>query len=361
MFHKVLVANRGEIACRILRTLRRVGVASVAVYSEADRHAAHVRLADEGVLLGPAPVAQSYLKQDALLAAALKTGGEAIHPGYGFLSENAAFAEGCSASGFVFIGPTPAQIREFGLKHTARAIAERSGVPLLPGSGVLTGIEEALREASRVGYPIMLKSTAGGGGIGMQLVREQSGLRAALESVDRLAHKNFSRGGGFLERFVDNARHIEVQIFGDGKGRVIGLGEGDCSVQRRNQKLIEETEDAGISADSRAGLAGCAIRLGEAVKYQSAGTVEFVFDTQSGEFYFLEVNTRLQVEHGVTEAVTGIDLVEWMLRTAAGENFSLVAPQPAGVSMEARIYAENPARGFRPSSGLLTHVQFPPD
>jgi urea carboxylase len=361
MFRKVLVANRGEIACRILRTLRRLGIASVAVYSDADRHAAHVHLADEAVLLGPPPVAQSYLKQDALVGAATKTGAEAIHPGYGFLSENAAFAEACAASGIVFIGPTPAQIRAFGLKHTARDIAERSGVPLLPGSGLLSGIDEALREAYRVGYPVMLKSTAGGGGIGMQLVREESGLRAAFESVDRLAQKNFSRGGVFLERFVENARHIEVQIFGDGNGHVIALGERDCSVQRRNQKLIEETPAPGISAELRARLAACAIRLGGTVGYRSAGTVEFVFDTQSGEFYFLEVNTRLQVEHGVTESVTGVDLVEWMLRTAAGDEFVLEAPAPVGVSIEARLYAENPARGFRPSSGLLTHVEFPAD
>jgi urea carboxylase len=361
MFRKVLVANRGEIACRIMRTLRRLGVSSVAVYSEADRHAAHVRLADEAVPIGAAPVMQSYLKQEALLAAARETGAEAIHPGYGFLSENATFAEACAAAGVVFIGPTPAQIREFGLKHTARDIAERSGVPLLPGSGLLAGVDEALLEAVRVGYPVMLKSTAGGGGIGMQLVREESGLRPAFESVDRLAQKNFSRGGLFLERFIENARHIEVQIFGDGKGRVISLGERDCSVQRRNQKLIEETPAPGISADLRARLAACAIRLGEAVGYRSAGTVEFVLDARSQEFFFLEVNTRLQVEHGVTEAVTGVDLVEWMLRAAAGENYALEAPAPAGVSIEARVYAENPARGFRPSSGLLTHVEFPVD
>jgi urea carboxylase len=359
MFRKVLVANRGEIACRILRTLRRMGVPSVAVYSEADRHAAHVRLADEAVLLGPAPVAQSYVKQDALIAAASKFKAEAIHPGYGFLSENAAFAGECAESGIVFIGPTPTQIRDFGLKHSARAIAQRSGVPVLPGSGLLSGVEEALCEARRVGYPVMLKSTAGGGGIGMQLVCEESGLRAAFESVDRLAQKNFSRGGVFLERFIQNARHIEVQLFGDGKGHVIALGERDCSVQRRNQKLIEETPAPGLSEALRSRLAACAIRLGEAVGYRSAGTVEFVFDTESREFYFLEVNTRLQVEHGITEAVTGIDLVEWMVRTAAGDEFVLKAPEPGGVSMEARIYAENPARAFRPSSGLLTSVQFP--
>jgi urea carboxylase len=361
MFRKVLVANRGEIACRILKTLRRLGVASVAVYSEADRHAAHVLLADEAVFLGPAPAAQSYLKQDVLLAAAAQTGAQAVHPGYGFLSENAAFAEACAESGIVFIGPTPAQIRDFGLKHTAREIAERSAVPLLPGSGLLSGVEEALHEARRVGFPVMLKSTAGGGGIGMQLVREENALRAAFESVDRLAQKNFSRGGVFLERFIERARHIEVQIFGDGQGRVIALGERDCSVQRRNQKLIEETPAPGLSAAQRSQLAAHAVRLGEAVQYRSAGTVEFVFDTGSQEFYFLEVNTRLQVEHGVTEAVTGVDLVEWMLRTAAGDELALETPKTNGVSMEVRVYAENPARSFRPSSGMLTRVQFPVD
>ncbi len=361
MFDKVLVANRGEIACRILRTLRRMGVRSVAVYSEADRHARHVRLADEAVFIGPSPAAQSYLNQTEIIAAARRTGAEAIHPGYGFLSENATFADTCAACGIVFIGPTPPQIREFGLKHTARALAERSGVPLLPGSGLLSDAAEALREAGRVGYPVMLKSTAGGGGIGMQLVREESGMQTAFESVDRIAQRNFSRGGVFLERFIENARHIEVQIFGSGTGRVLALGERDCSVQRRNQKLIEETPAPGISATLRASLNACAIRLGEAVRYLSAGTVEYVLDTQSGEFYFLEVNTRLQVEHGVTEAVTGVDLVEWMVRVAAGEELTLDTPQPRGASLEVRLYAENPARGFRPSSGLLSEVDFPAD
>src|SRR5476649_2476767 len=328
MFTKVLIANRGAIACRIARTLRRMGVASVAVYSEADAHSAHVVACDEAVAIGPSPAAQSYLDIAKILAAARQTGAQAIHPGYGFLSENPGFAEA-------------------------------NGVPLLPGSGLLADENAALREAERIGYPVMLKSTAGGGGIGMQLIRAPGELPAAFASVDRLARNNFKQGGIFLEKFVERARHIEVQIFGDGRGSVVALGERDCSTQRRNQKVIEETPAPGLTAEQRMRLWDSAARLGKAAGYQNAGTVEFVLDADSGEFYFLEVNTRLQVEHGVTEEVTGLDLVEWMLRTAAGESFGLESPQPAGVSMEARIYAENPARGFRPSSGLLTRVQFP--
>ena len=246
MFRKVLIANRGEIACRIIRTLRRMGIGSVAVYSDADRHALHVLQADEAIRLGAAPVAESYLRQDALITAARDCGAEAIHPGYGFLSESATFAQACEGAGIVFIGPTPDQIRDFGLKHKAREIAARAGVPLLPGSDLLTDAEQARHEAARVGYPVMLKSSAGGGGIGMQLVSSESELDGALEGVERLARKNFGRGGVFLERYVEQARHIEVQIFGDGFGGVIALGERDCSIQRRNQKVIEETPAADL-------------------------------------------------------------------------------------------------------------------
>jgi urea carboxylase len=359
MFNKVLVANRGEIACRILRTLARLGVASVAVYSDADRDAPHVLLADEAVHLGPGPAAESYLREDKILSAARATGAQAIHPGYGFLSENSDFAAACAATGLVFIGPTPAQMRDFGLKHRARDLAARNDVPLLPGSGLLTTLEQAQREAARIGYPVMLKSTAGGGGIGMSLVREESALAAAFLAVERLAKKNFSQGGLFLEKYIERARHIEVQIFGDGAGRVIALGERDCSTQRRNQKIIEETPAPGLTVDVRARLFDSAVRLGAAVDYQSAGTVEYVYDVATDEFYFLEVNTRLQVEHGVTEEVTGIDLVEWMLRQSAGESLELRAPASCGASIQVRIYAEDPARQFRPSSGLLTHARFP--
>jgi len=361
MFAKVLVANRGEIACRILRTLKRLKIGSVAVYSDADRYSAHAALADEAVRIGPGPAAQSYLDQQALLAAARAAGAQAIHPGYGFLSENADFAESCAAAGIVFIGPTPAQMRNFGLKHLARELADRSGVALLPGSSLLESVEEARREAARIGYPVMLKSTAGGGGIGMQLVRRESELDEAFAAVERLATKNFSRGGVFLEKYIERARHIEVQIFGDGTGAVVALGERDCSAQRRHQKIIEETPAPGLSGATRSRLHESAVRLAKAVNYQSAGTVEYVYDVDSREFYFLEVNTRLQVEHGVTEEVTGIDLVEWMLRQAAGEHFALQAPSPRGASIQARVYAEDPARHFRPSSGLVTSARFPCD
>jgi urea carboxylase len=361
MFARVLIANRGEIACRIIRTLKRLGIGSVAVYSDPDRHAAHVCLADTAVRLGPGPAAESYLRQEALLAAARASGAAAIHPGYGFLSENAAFAQDCAAAGIVFIGPTPAQIREFGLKHLARARAEACGVPLLPGSGLLAGLESAAAEAAHIGYPVMLKSSAGGGGIGMQLVRREAELAAAFATVERLAKRSFSSGGVFLEKYIERARHIEVQIFGDGTGRVIALGERDCSAQRRNQKIFEETPAPSLPAAVRERLHACAVRLGEAVGYRSAGTVEFVYDVADGEFYFLEVNTRLQVEHGITEEVTGIDLVEWMIREAAGEAVPLGPRGTRGVAIEARLYAEDPARQFRPSTGRLTHAEFPAD
>ena len=330
MFHKVLIANRGEIACRIIRTLRRLRVASVAVYSDADRYAAHSLQADESVHIGASPVSESYLRQETLIEAARAVGAQAIHPGYGFLSESAAFSEACESAGLVFVGPTTGQIREFGLKHRAREIAAQTGVPLLPGTGLLPDAAAARFEAERIGYPVMLKSTAGGGGIGMQLVRDGAAMTQAFDSVERLARKNFSRGGVFLERFIERARHIEVQIFGDGAGAVVALGERDCSVQRRNQKLIEETPAFGLPAGIREKLSDAAVRLGKAVSYRSVGTVEFVYDTDRQEFYFLEVNTRLQVEHGVTEAVTGVDLVEWMLKIAAGDELTLDTPRSVG-------------------------------
>ena len=363
MFDKVLIANRGAIACRIIRTLRRMGVGSVAVYSDVDRYSPHVRLADEAVALGGSAAADSYLRQDKLLDAARATGAQAIHPGYGFLSENASFAENCAAHGIAFIGPTPAQMRDFGLKHRARALAQEHGLPLLPGSGLLADSAQARAEAQRIGLPVMLKSTAGGGGIGMQLCRDLAELDGAFAAVERLAKNNFSDGGLFLEKYIERARHIEVQLFGDGAGHVIALGERDCSTQRRNQKVIEETPAPGLTAETRARLLDAAVRLGRAVGYRSAGTVEFVYDVQAGEFYFLEVNTRLQVEHGVTEEVTGVDLVEWMVRTAAGDPPNLQAYRyaPLGHSIQVRLYAEDPARNFRPSSGVLSHVVMPSD
>jgi urea carboxylase len=360
MFNKVLIANRGAIACRIIRTLRRLGIQSVAVYSEADKHSLHVLQADEAIAIGAAPAAESYLRQDLLLQVAKQCGAQAIHPGYGFLSENAQFAEACAAAGIVFIGPTPQQMRDFGLKHTARELAAGANIPLLPGSGLLSDVVDAQTQAQRVGYPVMLKSTAGGGGIGMQLCRNELELADAFHSVERLAKNNFSQGGVFIEKFVERARHIEVQVFGDGAGNVVTLGERDCSLQRRNQKVVEETPAPGLSDAVREQLFDCALRLAKSVNYQSAGTVEFVYDSATAQFYFLEVNTRLQVEHGVTEQVTGVDLVEWMIRVAANEPPDLKSyrHQPQGHSIQVRLYAEDPARNFRPASGLLTCVEF---
>ena len=361
MFRKVLVANRGEIAGRIIRTLRRMGVASVAVYSDADRFSPPVLLADEAVRIGPAPAAESYLNTPAIIDACRRTGAEAVHPGYGFLSERAEFAEALEAAGIRFIGPRPEHLRAFGLKHAARELAQRSAVPLLPGSGLLASLGAATEAARHVGYPVMLKSTAGGGGIGMRLCRDPAELAEYFAAVERLAGNAFGDARIYLERYVARARHVEVQIFGDGQGGVVTLGERDCSLQRRQQKVIEETPAPGLSDEMRRALHEAAAALGRAARYESAGTVEFVLDADSGEFFFLEVNTRLQVEHCVTEAVFGIDLVEWMVRQAAGA-FALPpqhALKPDGAAVEARIYAENAAENFRPSTGILTEVSFP--
>lgn len=360
MFSKVLIANRGAISCRISRTLRRMGIRSVAVYSEADTGSLHVDQADEAVAIGPAPAAQSYLSVEKIIAAALQTGAEAIHPGYGFLSENPGFADACAAAGIVFIGPKPEQMRQFGLKHTAREIARAQGVPLLPGTSLLASAEEAQQEATRIGFPVMLKSTAGGGGIGMQLVWKPADLAAAFATVDRLSRSNFKESGLYLEKYVQRARHIEVQIFGDGRGHVVAIGERECSIQRRNQKIIEETPAPNLPSAIRDELLAYAERLGRAVNYQSAGTVEYVYDDATEKFYFLEVNTRLQVEHGVTEEVTGIDLVEWMVRQAAGElDLSGWHRQNSGASIQVRLYSEDPAKNFQPATGTLTEVVFP--
>ncbi|MFM0075236.1 urea carboxylase [Paraburkholderia sediminicola] len=362
-FDKVLIANRGEIACRVIRTLKRLGIASVAVYSEADRHAMHVMLADESICIGPAVAAASYLNSAAILEAARATGANAVHPGYGFLSENAAFAQACEDAGIRFIGPRPAQMREFGLKHTARELARANDVALLPGTGLLPDVTTALSEAGSIGYPVMLKSTAGGGGIGMSLCRDAAQLESVFASVARLGEANFANAGVYIEKFVENARHIEVQIFGDGRGGVIALGERDCSVQRRNQKVIEETPAPDLTQAERTALHTSAVRLAQAVKYESAGTVEFVFDADTRRFYFLEVNTRLQVEHCVTEEVTGIDLVEWMIRQAEGKLAPLdtLVPMASGASIQVRLYAEDPHKQFQPSAGVLTHVAFAAD
>ncbi|TCT06042.1 urea carboxylase [Aquabacter spiritensis] len=360
MFKTVLIANRGEIARRIGRTLRRLNISSVAVYSDADRFTLPVLEADTAVRLGPAPAAESYLDIEAVLAACRATGAEAVHPGYGFLSENVAFAEALAEAGIVFIGPRPAHLTAFGLKHEARAIALRSGVPLLPGTDLLSDAAAACAAAAEIGYPVMLKSTAGGGGIGMQLCATPEELAETFARVERTARAAFGDARVYLERFVAAARHVEVQIFGDGKGRVVALGERDCSLQRRNQKVIEETPAPLLPEPTRRRLHAAAVRLGESVAYESAGTVEFIYDPERDDFYFLEVNTRLQVEHPVTEAVFGIDLVEWMIRQAAGEDvIPETPPAPIGAAIEARIYAEIPHANFQPSAGLLTEVRFP--
>ncbi len=362
MFTKVLVANRGEIALRIIRTLRRMDVGSVAVWSDADRFAPHVTLADQAVRLGPAPATQSYLDMDAVIAACRATGADAVHPGYGFLSENTTFAERLAAEGITFIGPRPEHIRAFGLKHTARELAKAAGVPMLAGSGLLPDAEAAVQAAAGIGYPVMLKSTAGGGGIGMQLCEGEAALRHAFAGVQRTASASFGDARVYLERFVADARHVEVQVFGDGKGRVVALGERDCSLQRRNQKVIEETPAPDLPDAVRATLYKAATDLCGSVNYLSAGTVEFIYDPARQAVAFLEVNTRLQVEHPVTEAVLGIDLVEWMVRMAAGEDvIPQTLPKPHGAAFEARLYAEAPHADFRPSAGRLTEVHFPSD
>jgi len=363
MFDKVLIANRGAIACRVMRTLRRMGVGAVAIHSEADAGSMHVAMADEAVCVGTAAVSGSYLAMQRIVDAALATGAQAIHPGYGFLSENAGFVELCEQAGLVFLGPTPLQMRLFGLKHTARDLATQAGVPLLPGTGLLGSLDEALAQAERIGYPVMLKSSAGGGGIGMQMCPGVDALRNAFDSVKRLAQANFSDAGVFLERYIADARHIEVQVFGDGASGVLALGERDCSLQRRNQKVVEETPAPNLRPGVREALLATSCRLAQAASYRSAGTVEFVVDARTQEFFFLEVNARLQVEHGVTEAVTGIDIVEWMLRLGAGElpPLDTLRVEPRGHAIQARLYAEDPARNFQPSTGVLTEVVFPDD
>ncbi len=361
MFRKVLIANRGVVSCRVARTLRRMGVASVAVHSDVDRHAMHVGVADEAYCIGGAQAGDSYLSIRKVISAARQCGAEAIHPGYGFLAENAAFATACAEAGIVFVGPTPTQIASFGLKHEARAVAERAGVPLAPGTGILPDLEAAIRAARELGYPVMLKSTAGGGGIGLQRCNSQVDLEALFMRVTQQAASSFGNGAVFLERFVARGRHVEVQIFGDGEGRVLVLGDRDCSAQRRNQKVIEETPAPNLPIAIREMLHRSAQKLGEAVSYANAGTVEFIYDVDARAAYFLEVNTRLQVEHGVTEAVLGIDLVEWMLRQAAGEPLPELPVAPGGHAIQARLYAEDPGNGFRPAAGWLTSVKFPKD
>ena len=334
MFDKVLIANRGAIAVRIERTLKKMGIGSVAVYSKADQDSLHVERADEAVYIGDGTAKETYLDTKKIIKAALDTGAKAIHPGYGFLSENTDFAKECEENGIKFIGPDSEQIKLFGLKHSARALAEKADVPLLPGTGLLSGVEEAVTEAEKIGYPVILKSTAGGGGIGMRICNSTEELRQAYDAVCHLAAANFNDAGVFLEKYVTRSRHVEVQIFGNEYGETTALAERDCSVQRRNQKVVEESPAPNLSDEVREKMYAAAERLAKEASYRSAGTVEFLYDDQTEGFYFLEVNTRLQVEHGITEEVLGIDLV---------------------------VYAEDCINGFRPGTGKIDAVTFSPE
>jgi acetyl-CoA carboxylase, biotin carboxylase subunit len=361
VLESVLVANRGEIARRIIATARRLGVRAVAAYSEADADLPYVREADEAVLIGPAPPAQSYLDAGAILAAARQSGAAAIHPGYGFLSENAAFAHQVMAEGLIWVGPTPQAIELMGDKINARNLMERAGVPVALGSAdPVTSASEALAEAERIGYPVMVKAAAGGGGIGMSAAAGPEALQTAFETARTRAERFFGSPAILLERFVERARHVEVQIMGLTDGRVVTLGERDCSVQRRHQKVAEETPSPGVSPQLREGLLVAAVRAGETVGYRGAGTVEFLLDVRKQEFVFLEMNTRLQVEHPVTELVTGIDLVEQQFLVAAGEpvSFEPAGVRPEGHALEFRVYAEDPVR-FLPSPGAITQWEEP--
>ena len=361
MFSKILIANRGEIACRVIRSARRLGIGTVAVYSEADEGALHTRMADEAVLIGPAAAAESYLNVDALLAAITETGAEAVHPGYGFLSESAAFAEALAGAGVIFIGPPTEAIAAMGDKLAARRIADDAGVATIPGTeDAVDDADEAIAAAREIGYPVMIKASAGGGGKGMRLVWDEGDLREGMSSAVNEAVSAFGDGRVFVERFIEDPRHIEIQVLADGAGTVVHLGERECSIQRRHQKVIEEAPSPLLDEATRAAMGAQACALAAAVGYRSAGTVEFVADQQRN-FYFLEMNTRLQVEHPITELVTGIDLVEQQIRIAAGEPLAFGQEDIGrnGWALECRIYAEDPARGFVPSIGRLSRYREP--
>ena len=365
MFSKVLIANRGEIACRIAATCRRLGIRTVAVYSEADAQAAHVAACDEAVCIGPAQAAQSYLNAARILQAARDTGAQAVHPGYGFLSENAEFAEACAQAGVVFIGPPPEAIRAMGLKAESKRLMQTAGVPLVPGyHGAAQDDALLAAEAARIGYPVLIKASAGGGGKGMREVLAAADFPAALASCRREAKAAFGNDAVLIERLVRNPRHIEIQVFADTHGKTVALFERDCSLQRRHQKVVEEAPAPGLRDAQRAELAQAAVAAAQAVGYVGAGTVEFIAegDGQGGirGFYFMEMNTRLQVEHPVTEMITGQDLVAWQLRVAAGGALPAAPLQPHGHAVEVRLYAENPRAGFLPSTGRLARFALPP-
>jgi 3-methylcrotonyl-CoA carboxylase alpha subunit len=362
MFGSLLIANRGEIACRIIGTARRLGVRTVVVYSDADAGARHVRLADDAVRIGPAPARESYLVVDKIVEAAKRAGAEAIHPGYGFLSENPALADACEAAGVVFVGPSAAAIRAMGSKSSAKAIMAQAGVPITPGyHGADQTPSHLAAAAEEIGYPVLIKATAGGGGKGMRRVDRASDFEAALASCQREASQAFDSEIVLIEKYVERPRHVEVQVFGDQHGNYVHLFERDCSVQRRHQKVLEEAPAPGLGEEQRARMGETAVLAARAVSYVGAGTVELIVD-RAGSFYFMEMNTRLQVEHPVTEKITGLDLVEWQLRVAAGERLPRAQGELTrrGHAIEARIYAENPDAGFSPSVGRLVHLSPPP-
>jgi 3-methylcrotonyl-CoA carboxylase alpha subunit len=362
--NRVLIANRGEIACRIIRSCKALGLETVAVYSEADANTLHVELADGAEPIGPAAARQSYLNIDAVLAAARAARADAIHPGYGFLAENPRFAERVEAEGLVWIGPRPKTIEDMGDKERARLLAKGAGVPVLPGSPRfgphdLAGLEE---EAARVGYPLLVKAAAGGGGIGMQRVDGAEKLQAVVESTQSMAERAFGDGTVYLERFIPKARHVEIQVFGFGDGRAVHLFERECSIQRRYQKIIEETPAPGLAEETRRAMSAAAVALAAQERYRGAGTVEFVVDAETGAFFFLEMNTRIQVEHPVTEMTTGLDLVGLQIRLARGDDLSDLRQEgirPRGSAIECRIYAENPSKMFLPSPGPLEVFRVP--
>jgi len=360
----VLIANRGEIACRVIRSCRALGLKTVAVYSEADAKALHVAEADAAQAIGPSPAKQSYLVIDRIVGAARAAGADAVHPGYGFLAENSDFAKVVAAAGMTWIGPTPDSIDDMGDKERARLLARAADVPILPGSarfaaGDLAGLDEA---AGEVGFPLLVKASAGGGGIGMRRVDKPDELRKTVEATQSLAEKSFGDGAVYLERLVPKARHVEIQVFGFGDGHAVHMHERDCSIQRRFQKIVEETPSPGLSAETRAAMAEAAVALVKQERYRGAGTVEFIVDAESGAFYFLEMNTRIQVEHPVTEMTTDLDLVGLQIRLARGDDLSFLTQEsirPRGHSLECRLYAENPAMNFLPSPGPLKRFHLP--
>ncbi|HEX5477511.1 MAG TPA: acetyl/propionyl/methylcrotonyl-CoA carboxylase subunit alpha [Burkholderiales bacterium] len=369
MFRKLLIANRGEIACRVIRTARRLGIRTVAVYSDADRDARHVRLADEALHIGPAAAAESYLDAEAILGAAREAHAEAIHPGYGFLSESESFASACERAGIIFVGPGAESIAAMGDKSAAKRLMEKAGVPLVPGyHGERQEPAFLEQEAVRIGFPVLIKPSAGGGGKGMRVVEDRKAFAAQLEAARREAKSSFGDERVLVERYLERPRHIEIQVFGDSHGNVVHLFERDCSVQRRHQKVLEEAPAPGMTAERRRAMGEAAVAAARAIRYRGAGTVEFIAETGAQRarateerFYFMEMNTRLQVEHPVTEMITGLDLVEWQLRVACGERLPLLQDELSfsGHAIEARIYAEDPGREFLPSTGRLLHLSFP--